>query len=682
MSNGGMIGVDVGGTFTDNVSVQDGKIQTRKVPTDQRHMESSVLTGAEALGVQSKSVFNHATTSGLNAVLTRKLPKVGYVTTMGHRDVLDMGRAWRPLESQTDASWHRSFSDAARPLVPRYLRRGVKERIANDGSVLIPLDEEQVREELEVFKRCEVQGVAICLINAYVNPEHELRLRQLVEEVLGDVACSISSEVSPLAKEFARATTTVVDAFMKNVLRTYSSNLIGGLEQLGFDKRLNFADCAATLTPVNFAMKQPVRNIFSGPAAGTMSSAYFGSFIDESNLLCCDVGGTSTDISVVTDSHPIVNTTFEVEHDLLLNTLANEIATLGAGGGSLVSVGLGGELQVGPESAGADPGPACYGRGGTQPTMTDACLMVGLLSEQDFLGGEMALDHEKAQRAFEELQTPLNFDERISHSYHLGLNHIGEGLVDISVKYGIDPRDYAIMAYGSAGPMLLPAVLDLVHAKSVIVPPYPGVFSALGLLSSELVYSDSRSAYMVLSKDTTAKINEMYESMEQDLLASISAGREEVQVLRTFDGRLVGQTWDTPFVNVPGGKLTDQNVETMIENFHKTYEERWGNRFDAIPVEGVTYRVQMTLPTDKVSYEALESRNGGQPEPAEQITLRYLSNGAVQAPVFRREQLHREDVVEGPAVIREDMATTQVCEGQVATVGEYGQLIITRATDS
>src|SRR3954452_4111450 len=343
-----MLGVDVGGTFTDVVAVRDGRIITTKVPTQRTNTEQSVLKGAEKVGVTDAPVFNHASTVGLNAIITRRLPKIAFLTTEGHRDILDVGRTWRPLEALTDPGWRRSFGDAARPLVPRYLRRGVKERLLASGDALIELDEAHARSQLEVLKRCDVEGVAICLINSYVNAAHEERLRALAHEVLGDdLAVSISAEVSPLAKEYPRASTTVVDVFTRLIYSRYSDRLASGLTELGFQGQLNFADCGAQLVARDHAMAAPFRVVFSGPAAGTVSAAHFGERIQQLNLLCADVGGTSCDISIVTDGQPTVNTTFELEHDLVVNALSTEISSLGAGGGSIVSINRAGEIQVG-----------------------------------------------------------------------------------------------------------------------------------------------------------------------------------------------------------------------------------------------------------------------------------------------------------------------------------------------
>jgi N-methylhydantoinase A len=674
-----MLGVDVGGTFTDVVAFRDGRIITAKVPTDTKSTERGVLEGAKGVGVEDSDVFNHASTAGLNAIITRRLPKVAFLTTEGHRDILDIGRTWRPLEAMTDPTWRRSFGDATAPLVPRYLRRGIQERMSAQGEEVIPLDEEQARAQLQVLKRCDVQGVAICLLNAYVDDRHERRLRELAFEELGeDVAVSISSEVSPLAKEYARASTTVVDVFMKIIYSSYARRLGSGLAELGFDGRLNFADCAAMLVASDYAMEAPFRIVFSGPAAGTVSGAHFGALIGDGNLLCADVGGTSCDISIVTDGQPFVQTEFELEHDLIVNALSNEISSIGAGGGSVVSISPAGELQVGPESAGADPGPACYGKGGTRPTMTDACLLMGILDPDRFAGGQMQLDVDLARQAFEALPTPIPVEQRAAQAYAMGLNNIAEGIVNIAIKHGVDPRDFSLLAYGAAGPMLLPATLDLVHCRRVIVPPHPGLFSALGLLSSDLVYADSRSAYTVLAPEAAESIDEVYASMEAGLRERLGAEAGDVRFERSFDARLVGQTWDTPFIEVPGGTIDAAAIETMIANFHAAYEQRAGNRFEALPVQGVTYRVQAVVPVDKVAYADTESRNGTPLQPTRTIKLRDLDATEYDAAEYARGDLHAGDVIEGPAVIREELSTTRVGVGQVATVGTYGEIVIER----
>ena len=673
-----MLGVDAGGTFTDVVSVREGRIEVTKVPSSRTDPAAPVVEGARRLGVEGQPVFNHASTMGLNAVITRRLPKVAFLTTEGHRDMLAAGRVWRPLDGQTDASWRRSFGDAARPLVPRYLRRGVTERLLADGSVLVPLDEGQARAQLEVLKRCEVEGVAICLINSYVNAEHEERLRDLAVEVLGDIPISISSQVSPLAKEYARASTTVIDVFMKLMYGGYATQLDRDLRGLGFAGELNFADCAATLMPWREALEQPFRIVFAGPAAGTVSCTHLGEAMGERNLMCCDVGGTSTDVSLVVDGRPFVRTTFELEHDLIINALSTEVSSVGAGGGSLVTVSHGGGIQVGPGSAGADPGPACYGRGGTVPTVTDACLLMGILDPEGFAGGELRLDVEAARAAFAALDTPIPYGERVATAFRLAVAHMAEEITDVAVRHGVDPRDFSLVAYGAAGPMLLPAALDLMPLKEVVVPPHPGLFSALGLLSTDLVYYDSRSAYVVLSPDTAAEIDAVYADMERRLRERVGAVAEGLPVRRSFDGRLLGQSWETPFVQLPDGPLDAGTIGDVIARFHDAYEARNGNRFEYIPVEGVTYRVELVVPADKVPYVPADAAEPTTPQPDATFTLEHLAPEPLQAAVHRRDRLPVGAQVAGPAVIREDLSTTFVLPGQRARVGRLGEIVIER----
>jgi N-methylhydantoinase A len=678
-----MIGVDVGGTFTDVVAIRDGKVSVTKVPSGRTDPAGSVVEGARRLGVEGSAVFNHASTMGLNAVLERRLPKIAFLTTEGFRDVLDRGSVHRPLAAQTDPSWRRTFGDAARPLVPRYLRRGIVERKTADGGTLIPLDEAQARHELEILSRMDIDGVAICLLNAYVDDSHEVRLRELVREVLGDeVEVSISSATSPLAKEYERASTTVIDVIMKLLFSDYADQLQTGLGGLGFDGQLNFADCAANLLPWQEALERPFRILFAGPAAGTVSSGHLGVAIGRPDILCADVGGTSTDVSIIVGGAPFVQNTFEIEHDLIINALSTEVSSVGAGGGSLVTVSSSGGILVGPGSAGAEPGPACYGRGGTQPTVTDAALLIGILDPAGFAGGEFELDREAARRAFESLDTPVPFDERVRTAYRLAVAHMAEEILNVAVRHGVDIRDFSLMAYGAAGGMLLPAALDLLPLKEVVIPPHPGLFSAIGLLSADQVYYEAESAYVVFGPESAEGIEAVYQRMEERLRERLGEAGEGLPVRRSFDGRLMGQSWETPFVQIPEGAITAETIGRAVTGFHDTYELRNGNRFDAFPVEGVTYRVELVVPSEKVDYTPAEPHDPFPAVPEGTLTLDYLTGEAVEAEWFWRPALTVGATVVGPAVIREELSTTFVTPGQSAVVGRCGELIITSRSAS
>jgi N-methylhydantoinase A len=677
-----MIAVDVGGTFTDTIAVDEkGNVTATKIPTNVNAMETSVIEGAKRVGIKGVDMLNHAATAGLNAILTRNFPKTAFLTTEGHRDILDFARAWKPMEALTDANWRRGCGDSSKPFVDRYLRRGIRERITSKGDVLIPLDEQQARKEIEVLKKCNVKGVAICLINAYVNGEHERKLRELVEEILGSIPVSISSEVSPLAKEYARASTTVMDVIMKMVYGDYVKRLRKGLSEAGFTGDLNLVDSAAMLIPYDFAMEKPSRIMYSGPAAGTVSSAYLGSLIGETNIICCDIGGTSTDISLIKEGKPIVKTEYEIEHDVIVNTLANEIFSIGQGGGSIAHVGLFGELRVGPEGAGADPGPACYGSGGTQPTLTDAFLLMGILDAKKFLGGEKILYPELAEKAFKGLPLKAYFPTKVRQVYELGLTNVAEGIAGVTIERGVDARDYTLFAYGSAGPMMLPQLMERLEVKSVIVPPYPGLFSALGLMSGDLTYTDYRSAYITLKPDadTAKKIDEVYTKMEETILAKLPKGvrRVDVHFVRSFDGWYLGQTWETPFIPVPSGHLKEKSIGELIEAFNESYLRLWGNKFPHLPVVACSYRTSCILPMTKAEYKVLTKRKTGKPTGVPKH-LSYMSAAETDVMEYERGELYPGDTITGPAIIREPMSTTMVCAGQEARIGQYGEVCIER----
>ncbi|KHL02474.1 hydantoinase/oxoprolinase family protein [Sinomonas humi] len=672
-----LVSVDVGGTFTDIVSVEDGVIHTTKVPTDLVDSARGVLKGADEVGVRDALVFNHASTAGLNALLTRNLPKVGLITTIGQRDILDIGSNIRPHEAIADPRWRRSFGDANRPLVPRYLRRTVPERMKADGSVFLPLDEDAARREIRVLGRCNVEGVAIGLLNAWTNGVHEQRLAELVREELGDIPVVMSHAVSPVAPEYPRISTTVIDAMMKVIYGDYSGRLQNGLSERGFTGSLNFGDCAAMLAPVETAMDRPSRVVFSGPAAGTTASAHFGRLIGRGNLICVDVGGTSTDVSIVLDGQPIINTSLELEPDMVVTTLSNEIASVGAGGGSLITVGPGGEIQVGPGSAGADPGPACYGRGGVQPTMTDAAVLMGILSPENFLGGKATLDYAAAVRAFESLDTPLSFEQRVQDAFRIGLHNIAEGIVDIVIRNGVDPREFSLVIFGAGGPMLIPSLLDMVKVREAVIPPHPGLFSAIGLLSSDMVFMESQSLMIPLDESAVYAIDAVFEKLEQKVRDEIGSNSSVAKFVRTFDARMAGQAFETAFIDAPDGDIGTRQIEEMVAKFHAVYEQRAGNKFESMPVEAVTFRVQAVVEMPKAEFGAVPRRTEGTPQPIGDLELKYLRDGEKRTGNrFERDDLLDGDVIHGPAVVHERLSTTFVPAGFVLQVGSLGEFVI------
>jgi N-methylhydantoinase A len=358
----------------------------------------------------------------------------------------------------------------------------------------------------------------------------------------------------------------------------------------------------------------------------------------------------------------------------LVNAISTNVITLGAGGGSIVSITPTGDIATGPDSAGAHPGPACYGQGGERPTLTDAALMIGILAADRFLGGRKPLHPQLALRAFEALPTKLSVSRRIRYAWDMAQHNVAEGIRDIAIGRGIDMRDMSLVAFGAAGPMLLPGLLDQLPLRRLIVPPHPGLFSALGLARSDRVYSDSRCRYMVLEPASADSLAALYADLERELLLQLGSDRAEAKITRSFDACLLGQSWLTPFVPVPEGPITAQTIRGMVSNFHRMYEQLNGNRFEEIPVRAAIYRIEATVPSHKVRYPKLTAAPCK--AQGEQIMLQYLYGEPTPALRFERAALGSAVRIEGPAIITEDMSTTFVPSGRTATVGEIGELII------
>jgi N-methylhydantoinase A len=313
--------------------------------------------------------------------------------------------------------------------------------------------------------------------------------------------------------------------------------------------------------------------------------------------------------------------------------------------------------------------------------MTDVCVLAGLIDPEGFAGGKMQLSIGDARRAIEKLDSPLAFEQRVRYAFDIGLNNIAEGIFNIAIKNGIDPRDYTLMAFGAAGPLLLPALADLIHVRRVVVPPHPGLFSALGLLSADQAYSSSQSAYTILSEANADSIDTVYRALEEKLMQRVGA-REDLIVKRSFDGQLVGQTWETPFVEAPAGKITPAAIDAMVLNFHNAYAERNGNRFESIAVQGVTYRVHAVVPTDKVNYRRVPDRTSEPLKSTGTSVLRYLADADQLAQIYDRESLCAGDKIAGPAIVREALSTTYITQNQVAQIGTYGEISIERIGSS
>ncbi len=681
------IGIDVGGTFTDLVAVDEdtGRLITAKAPTTPEDQSSGLMDAVSATGIAGKDVTSiiHGCTVAINAVLTRTGVKTGLLTTEGFRDVLVMGRGQRPSVAQFDPRWRRSFSDSMSPLAPRYLRRTVSERVDCDGRVFIPLDTEEAARELSFLRKCGVEALAICLLNSYISPQHEQRLSQMARELLPQTYISVSSDVHPAFKEFPRLSTCVLNAYVGPVMDRYLSHTEERLQEFGYKGGLLVMQSNGGLIVSSVVRERPVYTVQSGPVGGAVAARYMGELTGVSNLIAVDIGGTSCDVTIITDGSNTVTPELEIEHDLMVALPSIQVKSVGAGAGSIAWIDHLGALKVGPQSAGAVPGPACYGRGGDKATVTDALVIMGTLVPEHFLGGDMKIYPELAERALEPLAQHFGFSlaETGKAICDVLVANVSEAAKEISLYSGIDPGDYQMLAYGSAGPLFASEVGRELGVKGVIVPPFPGEMCAFGLVISDLRLDWGESVVKSLDSLSPEELAGVYGRLESRVLEMFqrqSVAPEKVVLSRYFDGRYFGQTWDTYSVPAPSGEVDAARVEQMKQNFHREHQRAWGYCLPTYQVKLIMARVSGTVARDKPRLQPIES-GGESPQDALLGKVKvYMERGSQSSvPLYQRERLRAGNRVRGPAIIQQRTSTTVLLPGDDTQVDTYGNLRIT-----
>jgi N-methylhydantoinase A len=681
------VGVDVGGTFTDAVMVNEdsGEITRTKVLTTGDDQSQGTLAALERLVDHPESVasFHHGYTVGLNAALTRTGASTGMLVTSGHRDIPDHGRVWRPFdENLYDATWERPH--IARPIVSRRHRREVPERLRENGDVLLPLDEEATRRELEFLKGEGVESIGICFLNAYDHPDHEQRVREIVEEVMPDAYVQ-SSEIWPLAREFERTFVVMLDAYTGPPVVRYLKRLEERLAEAGFDSRVEIMQMDGGLRSSGSVKHAPVYTLQSGPVAGLLGAElYSRELLDGRDLVCLDIGGTSSDLGVILDGRAEVTNEWELEHAIPLAITTLDVRSIGAGGGSLIGLDEVGSLKVGPESAGSTPGPACYGRGGEIPAMTDAYVAMGLLQPDLFLGGEMKLDREAALTALDGVAEPLGMDpvDLAQGAYAIANVKIAAAVAAMTTHRGLDPREFSLLAYGAAGPMHGVAVARELGITEVVVPYFPGGFSAFGMIASRSRVEYSQAVMSTIDAIGADELNgvlaELGDKARADLIEQgIAPG--DITLDAAFYGMYAGQGQDNR-LPLPGLELTEQDLEAVAGQFHAFYDRRFGYQAPEIPIFVSSVSVVAWGPHPTVTLPEAE-RNGHGPSGVERaVILRadlHLDRETHPDACFYDRNLLREgDEVHGPAIIDDHLGTIVVNPGAVARVASHGTLRI------
>jgi N-methylhydantoinase A len=677
------IGIDVGGTFTDLVAVDDAGLSTlAKVASTPEDPSVGVMAGLDRLAeifrlpradllAQIERIV-HGTTVATNALLEHKGAKVGLLTTEGHRDVIEM------REGLKDDRYNLRMPPPLQ-LVPRALRLGVRERIRADGRIETPLHRASLDAAIADLKRAKVEAVAVCYLHAYRDPSHERETAAALAEAMPEAYVSLSSDVFPQIKEFDRVSTTVVNAYVGPALSRYLRRLQQRLIEAGYRGPTLIIQSHGGVAPIAEAARLAAGGVLSGPAGGVAGSRYATRLLDSDNLIPFDMGGTSTDICLIVDGEPaLVSGRGIGGHRLALNSL--DIVSLGAGGGSIGRVDAGGILHVGPQSAGAQPGPACYGRGGTEPTVTDANLVLGYLDAAHFLGGTSKLDVAAAEAAVDRLAEKLSVDRiAAAEGVHRVVNtNMAEGIRLVSVRRGVDPRKFALLSFGGAAGLHVTDVARQLDLTRVVVPRVAAVLSAWGMLATDLRFEISRTHIGDTARLDGAGIKRLFAEMEEEGLARLRASFDgPVRVQRTVEMRYGEQIFE---ITVPLDDIdwdVDDPLPQIVQRFHDRHEAIYTYALREQDAVLVNARAAVIGVLPRVPLEPVRA-NGKDAVPIGE--RRIWLRGWTQVPVFDFESLTPAQAIAGPAIVESAMTTVLLRPGNHANVTPYGWLDISVQT--
>ena len=687
------IGVDIGGTFTDLLLVNDatGEILVGKTLTTPQDPSIAVaeetrdaLESSRTPASEVQTVI-HGTTLVTNVIIERKGATTALITTRGHRDALEIRREHR-------YEMYDIFIEPPRVLVPRWLRLEVDERILADGSILQPLETAQVERLARELARKGVTAVAVSLLHSYKNPVHERLIAQVFARVAPDLETSFSSEVVPEIKEYERTSTTVCNVYVKHLVAGYLSELQRKLAQLGIEGELYIMLSSGGVATVDTSRRFPVRLLESGPAGGALASAHLGETAGYPDLMSFDMGGTTAKLCIIEGGRPLTSTQFEVDRvyrfkkgsGLPVRIPVIEMIEIGAGGGSIAHVDSLGLLKIGPESAGAEPGPACYGRGGRNPTVTDADLVLGYLDPNFFLGGKMALDLEAARAAIKEkIAEPLAMSTtQAAWGIHRIVNENMANAARIhAVERGKDPRVFPLFAFGGAGPVHARGVATILRSPAMIAPLGAGVGSTIGFLTAPLAFDFVRSSIEEIAALDWARVNELFAEMEREGMALLERSGlrpQDISIARSADLRYVGQGHEVK-VPIPGGTLGPAAVPVVMDSFETVYRQLYGRVADDVRIETVNWRVAVRGPkpsldlrtrAGRLTSDARLALKGSRPVYVPQI-------GEYRpTPVYDRYQLGPGASFRGPAIVEERESTVVVGPGDTASLDEYLNLVV------
>jgi len=663
------IGVDIGGTFTDLVALDEttGAVVTSKALSTPRELLEGVLRCVDQAGVRLADCrfVIHGTTIGINALLELKGARTGLITTEGFRDVLEIGRG--NFLKMYDVLYRRP-----EPLVPRGRSREVPERLTATGEVLVPLDEEAVRAAARQLVADRVESVAIVFLFSYRDPAHEQRAAQIVAAEMPGASVSASHRITQEWREYERTSTTVVNAYVQPIMDRYLGEFGRGLRGRGFTGQLLVTQSNGGAFSLEAARSKPVHTIESGPAAGVTGSASLSRILGADRLISFDMGGTTAKCAIV--ERGLVQTTDEYHVDgRPLRVPVIDIKEVSAGGGTIAWIDAGGALTLGPHSAGADPGPVCYARGGQEPTATDANLVLGRIDAGRFLGGTMPLDLTRAVRAIDEkIGAPLGLTRATAAAGIVRLADVKMALAvrSITTERGLDPREYTVLAYGGGGPLHAAAIARELEIPRVVVPPSPSTFSAWGMLATDLRHDLVRTVLMPLERTGAAWAEARYEEMRREI-ATILPGAGAPVLHRGADLRYLGQEHT---VTIALDTLDDW--ATLRARFDAAHERAYGYAAPEVDVQLLNLRLAVVFPLDQPHLPTLEPRTSGTPPFETRKTYSSLAGDSIEYRVYQRDALRAGDRLNGPAAIEEPGTTTIIDAADTLSIENHGCLVI------
>lgn len=675
------LGVDVGGTFTDVflLNQNNGSLAVYKISSTSDDPSKAIINGiseiirANGISADQITYLAHGTTVATNAVIEQKGGKVGLLTTRGFRDLLEIARQTRPRLYDLQL-------DYPPPLVPRDLRLEVTERVLHTGEIAMPLNEHSVKEAIGKLRQKGVDAVAICLLYSYINSSHEVRIKNMVSEEMPNCYISVSHEVLPEFREYERLSTTTLNAFLMPVMDRYLRNFQTKVKDIGIPASPRINQCNGGVMSVETACKLPIRTALSGPSAGVIGALFIGNAIGKNNLITFDMGGTSTDVCLLEKGvSSISNDRWVGGYPAKIPSV--DVNAVGAGGGSIAWIGMDGLMKVGPQSAGASPGPVCYDLGGTEPTVTDANVVLGRLNPEYLLEGRMKINKLKAESAL----------QRLGEQFGLGLKETAHGVIDIvtanmvkairaiSVERGYNPKEFLLISFGGAGPLHAAGVARELEISTIIIPPNPGILCAMGLLVADARNDYVRTSLMRTDSPDIDQINQIFQHLEQEAhqwLSNEGFDPSDQKTFRFADMRYVGQNYELP-VDVPPGPIDRFGIRELISRFYKEHERNYGHFTEGEPTQLVNFRVTAQGINPKFRLERGIGEEQG-PDSAILAHRHVFFDGQtpMQTPVYNREKLFPGNSISGPAVIEQMDSTTLIFPGDTATIDASLNVII------